>query len=502
MPALRVMYWNIQDLGTNRPRTRGDNLALFALITDMATRLELDVISIMEVRRTIVPQLQELRNFLNEAFNVEELGGGDWHFDWIPGAVRNEVANGTPITMANQLGWTTQAHNEGYALFWNHDRAPMLEIAPAISGGVDEIGDGGAPPERPINHALSLVLEGRRVLAARDPNGFPTATPFDTAPAAVHDWRPLDFPANFSPRVRFQGTRRPSYCYLRTQTVVDGAVADVTIPVVTYHAPSTSAIGAASGTRYCSFARQLYQAPDGGALLVRNDRVLVGGDFNVDSHTRAAYSYNGFIEGFVDGGAALPMAFEPPEDPPVPRDRRNRSIGTTVQLNLGRGRAARPILPGPGEADDDPLRYRALAIDNMFFNVSSDRSPAPLNVESRIIDLVAAVVDPAVLGGAAPGPLGTLTGDHGPIPFFLQIVEDILLQFPHLGPGGEPLLAAGGRKVYPYIHNWGDFMTGLEEGAFPNLRSAAEFVHLFLSDHLPLLISFELPTDIPMAVED
>jgi hypothetical protein len=500
MPV-NVLFWNIQDLGTNRPRTRGDNLALFNLLAELAVRLDIDVISIMEIRRSIVPQLNELRVLLNAAF---EEADGDWHFDWIPGAVRNEIANGTPITMANQLGWTTQAHNEGYALFWNHqpDRVEMLETPDILSGGVDVIGDEIVDPDRPIFNALSLVLEGRTLLAARDAAGFPTATPFDPAPHAVNAWGPLNFPANFSPRVTFQGTRRPSYCYLRVPTVVAGALREVTIPIVTYHAPSTSAIGAASGTRYCSFARQLYQAPDDDHNPVKADRVLVGGDFNVDVHTRAALSYDGFLLGFAAGGASLDMSFQPPAPPPVPRPARDRSLGTTVQLNVGRGAGQRPILPGPGEADNDPLRYRALAIDNLFSSFISDDSPPPVNVQRGILDLVSAVVDPAVLGGAAPAPLGTLTGDNGPIPLFYDLIDNVLVTHPHRGPGGEPLVAAGGRKVYPYIHNWNDFVTGMQEGAFPTLRSAAEFVHLFLSDHLPLLISFELPTAVPMDAED
>jgi hypothetical protein len=60
------------------------------------------------------------------------------------------------------------------------------------------------------------------------------------------------------------------------------------------------------------------------------------------------------------------------------------------------------------------------------------------------------------------------------------------------GPGHAP-----GNQYYPLLNalvlnDWFNFGTGVHQGWMPNARSAALFYRTFISDHLPLLIDFDV----------
>jgi hypothetical protein len=59
---------------------------------------------------------------------------------------------------------------------------------------------------------------------------------------------------------------------------------------------------------------------------------------------------------------------------------------------------------------------------------------------------------------------------------------------PLSGPGNQwyGLLSAA------ILNDWVDFRTGINQGWMPDARSAALFYRTFISDHLPLMIDFDV----------
>ncbi|HEX7119776.1 MAG TPA: hypothetical protein VF212_13375, partial [Longimicrobiales bacterium] len=128
--------------------------------------------------------------------------------------------------------------------------------------------------------------------------------------------------------------------------------------------------------------------------------------------------------------------------------------------------------------------YRHLAIDNVFYRgFTEEQAPAPAPAE--VYDLLAAV------SGAA-GVAYNLEAERITSFTNLEIFNE------HLnvvrGQRNEP-----GRAT-PGIRDIGSFVLALDQGIFsepfadvdPPARRAAEFVHLCVSDHLPVIFTMNL----------
>ncbi|MEC4817018.1 MAG: hypothetical protein SAK29_27680 [Scytonema sp. PMC 1069.18] len=375
-------------------------------------------------------------------------------------------------------------------------------------------------------HILSLVLSGRN--GNYDPNNPNNIV-----------WEHLPFPAT-NGSILWNGSRRPAYCTIKAN--IEGGSPHQLIPLTVYHAPLSAPQQAMI---QCSISRSLYQAYDhqGGAYIANNISI-VGGDFNSRLDPDAQH-YIFYTNAFNQGGAgchenngnpnirvnnALPAGFAPqfppPANPPTVAD--NPQNKSTVQL-------LHPVVPIPGQPAPLPVlsaqteHYRRAAIDNIFYRgfgfievipgLVVNRQ-APHNNFGDIYDLVEAIT-----GAAAPGiapnfhipapiiqnfqglPIFNPQGGQGPVApaaginnvlnaaTLLQDIQQGL--FGNIVPNNPP--AGMGQFAGPAGLNAAgvpQYSGPAGQGAIPNVitpaRRAAEFIKLFVSDHLPVIFEIDL----------
>jgi hypothetical protein len=321
-------------------------------------------------------------------------------------------------------------------------------------------------------HVLSLVLEGRDTrLGGAGPSthtgqlvGVPNFAP------GFANWQPLYFTRGGGFPAMMQGARRPAFA---TIDVNNGAVnpGNRIVPLIAYHAPS-AAPAHASGMQRASFSRPLYQAwdPAGGAWI-DTARAVVGGDFNVVPGA-VAYPYLAFTDAFNAGGAGCHMRVD---DPPI--------AGATNPLNKTTVALDSAFVGGNPIVSAFTNAYRTLAIDNVFYR-GFVAAAAPPPFPAAAYDLLQAVSRPAT---GMPAPAGAVQGN--PVSQFLGIgvLRQVLLA----------LFGGPAAPATPNILSPGAFIGDVSLGGFggPNpwpARRAAEFLKLFVSDHLPVLFAMQL----------
>lgn len=460
MPEFTAMFWNIQNLGGEGRYYEG----LMSFIAAAALQKSADVVALMELHSAGVDQLGLLRAALNEAYELAE-GPHDWHFDWIPAAIDGHLPDHVMPNTYGHLEWEMHANNEGYAVFWNNTgNLSAMAAANAMSGGVDrnlarDGFQGDAPdPGVPAN-ILQLVFEGRRRGAPPnhfDAGDYPNARPY----AAVGDmeFERLDFLTNISNVPLRTTTRRPCHCTFQLLGGADAHLGDI-LSFLVFHAPGVIAFSqvAAVATRLFSFSQPLFRDHAGAPPRW----VVAGGDLNVNVNGGPAYllpSLNGFLNPLnhaaVPGANCLQLV--PAAD----------ASDSNIQLASGAfGAMGDPIL------EDDPAAYRNYAIDHVYH-----RGFAAADVDGNppIYDLITAVM-------VQDGPF------HEAISMFANhFYEDP----PDLDdPAIDPLdLPDPDLHDLPNsVQSEGEFLLGIVTGTFPTARSAAEFVRLMISDHLPVV---------------
>jgi hypothetical protein len=414
-----------------------------------------------------VPRLPNLRAALEA-----RIPGSSWYFDSVKGAIADAEPDGpnTAITTAAQLGWTVSAEGEGYAVFFRHDPARFaMTLAPPVgaAGVANTLSHGVQPTPLPTDvpaHALSLVLEGRPPEANETSPWAYTAPPFH--PAAPPAWNNLNFPTPVSRTLIRGGARRPAFCVIQLNAGSGVPAATTLMPLMVYHAPSNGLTGNAppAGTQVGSFARQLYQARDPAAAWAwtNTTRALACGDFNVDGNPSALplgrnNSYTSYLSAFTASGAGM-------TESAVPLSQSAPANNTALALSQWIG--------GPAKPEGAPSSFVTAEFDNVFTRgvLSGNVEDPPHDV---LYDLITAV---------QPG--GSLTGV--PVTNFVPLVNAAIGGSAMVG--GRPVNA--GKPIYPQIVNWANFYTGLNAGQFPDNRSAAEFITLFVSDHLPVTFRF------------
>lgn len=477
MPDISVMVWNIQNFGFASHRFRGGYGPVSQFIARAARLQNADILFIMELKQNGVARLAQVRNALNNAY-VTAAPAGNWYYDWIKGAFAAGLAPGpnANVTTAGQLDWTGAANREGYAMFWNRNAAKFTMLAaPPIAGAPNAQSNGVQPAPVPVGvpgHALSLVIQGRP----------PAADPFSpwayqsagfNPPGNIPAWNNLNFPTRWAVALIRNSSRRPCYCTIDVNMAGPPPATQSIVPIMVYHAPSNSANlnVPPAGTQVSSFARQMYQAQDPGAAWgwINNARVIAGGDFNVDMNPAVLAwnreeSYEAFTNAFaagVAGGAACH------EDVPV---QQSIPVNNTV-VALDQWIGGPPITSGMINA------YRTAEFDNIFWRGFTN---APPPARGRVYDLLTAV---------RPG--GSLVG--GPVQNFLPLLNAGMGAItavpgpPYVGP--QPSNAAG-NLFYPDILNFAAFHADVTAGQMTSPRRAAEFIKLFISDHLPVVFRF------------
>jgi len=479
VPDISVMVWNIQNFGQASPRFRGNYGPVSQFIARAARAQNVDIIFILELKRTGVARLDTVRQALDAAY-AAAVPAGDWFFDSIKSAIFAGVPAdpNTNITTAAQLGWMAPANSEGYAMFWNRNPAKFTMLAaPNIAGaantqsnGVGPVIMGGIP-----DHALSLVIQGRP--PAADPHSaWAYTSPGFNPPGNIPIWNNLNFPNRWGIVLRRNGSRRPCYCTINVTMAGPPPAAQRIVPIMAYHAPSNSANlnSPPAGTQVSGFARQMYQAQNPAAAWgwINNARVIAGGDFNVDMNPAALpvnrqNSYAVFTNAFAAGAAGGAACAAN-----VPVQQASQLNKTVVALTQWIG--------GPPIQSNQLNDYKTAEFDNIFWRGFTNTPPP---ARGRVYDLLFAVRTGGSLAGA-------------PVSSFLPLLNAGMGALT-VAPGGnyvgpQPCNAAGD-LIYPSILNFNAFHADVTAGQMTSARRAAEFVKLFISDHLPIVFRFTEP---------
>lgn len=511
MPAIRTMFWNIETFG-DQMKTRGNYAAMCNFVARVAFNQGADILAIMELRSAGVPHLYTLAQALNNAYGP----AGDWYYDWIRGAVRTDIG-GAPVNDANDLAMDVD-HHEGYAVFWNdaqHPNFTMLGTSNAYSAGslrpVPAGGIGAPPPARIPANVLGLVLEGRAQGALV--NNWFNAPPF--APVAGAAWGNLNFsqsnPINVGD-VKRGGPRRPCYFVIEVQgrAAPNNTLEHRFVPMLVYHATS-NARSRRLNTQLSGYSRQLYSVntnPAGPPIWVTAQNAVIAGDFNVDANKRnegeaggVAYdAYTVFTHAFVNGGAGCWAGAGNPRgwlDLDSMAGGNANTPRTTVQLKTGYGANEVPI------PDNAPINdFIKLAIDNIFYRLGAGVAtvpPGPMAAYQAVYNLVQEVINGNLRNAVAPNLVSDFwqvifaqlggANAFGPYPNYPNTAQTSLMPTRTVDQNEEPFMSD--------VLRFGRLRRGLRAGHFQNVngvpndgsrdaRVAAEFIHHFISDHLPV----------------
>jgi hypothetical protein len=476
MPNLTVGFWNLQNYGSNTARApwvRGVASAEgAAMIAAFVNALGIDVLMVMEVMQTAQPSLDSLRNALNES-QMNPI----WCYDWIPGSYG---VDRRAVQLNEMSWWGGGARFEGYAVFWKSGdaRFTMVPARYPVSRGVS------SDPNNPNNpmpaNCLSLVDEGRQ-LGRRPGITYTGSTLLTGYNPAVDALRPFDdymMVKNWSdlpvvsagkgeatpPRMAI--ARRPAYCVISLNNPAIGA-ADRQIPLIAYHAPSYPP-RASLGTWVSGLGRQLAVTRTLAANGTPTDnwtqcnKVIAAGDYNVRANapnafeTYASYTYQYTNRAWETGANCANMA-------PVP---------TTVQLSQYDVNTQR--YSGADIMSNDVNDYYLSSIDNLFYRNLANAAP------SRP-DLLTMLMDEGVPFA------GVIDQFDGPLQTAVNAAAGLHNGNPYTGidQNGDYIW------TYPDIYNFEEFREQVQASMFSEARQAAEFLHIFVSDHLPLVMTFQ-----------
>lgn len=326
---------------------------------------------------------------------------------------------------------------------------------------------------------LSLVMFGRDSSDPNDPTRRPdtatgniSGTTIDFAPNAANFWNWIYFTQSRQGAASLQGCRRPVYATIKVNRTGFAAAADVLVPLIVYHAPSASPASTA-GMQRSAYSQVMYQVYDWGAnAWVDCNNTLIGGDFN-SQMDGPAYGYNAFLNAWgppnwYAGGAGATMAVsQPPGGNPDPANPLNRS---SVVLRYGARAIGDPIYSA--NIND----YRRASFDNAFY-----RGLGAVQANNTLlIDLLTASFNGGTLTGV---PVRNCLNT----PNMIGVTDSVI----------HNQVAVAPNMVSPLTS-----LFELQAGAFgtqPNYnaqntqaRRVGEFVNLFVSDHLPVAVGFNM----------
>ncbi len=331
----------------------------------------------------------------------------------------------------------------------------------------------------PLN-ALSLAMFGRDSANPLDPTHAPSVFNGDTSaitanfqPGGGNVWNWTEFTRAAGGPAYHTGSRRPAYVTIKVNRPGFPAAADQLLPIIVYHAPS-AAPASSAGMQRSAYIQPMYQAYDWVAgNWINCNNALNGGDYNVINGA-VAYPYQAFTAGYggvgFGGGAACTMAIANPAPPggTMGDNPLNKSI---VALTHGVG--------GPPRYSANRPDFRSMAIDNIFYR---GLGGGVLGGGTLLLDLLTA----SYTGG------GALTG--APVQNCLNTPNMVNVQtsvYVHHAAIAMPNMVDSTTTLFDM--NAGAFGTQPDYDAQnTGARRAAEFVNLFVSDHLPAAIQFNM----------
>jgi len=490
VPSVKVCLWNIQNFGQPSGKYDGtgvNNALRNRFVARFIVRNNIDVVMIQEVLPGAENALADLTAKLRALCPV---GQRDWAYSFCGSAIRNDDVD--VVTDEDDLIDRTGARSECYGVLWRtrRTRFTMIEGIYQIAHGTTihqqsplNISQLGRPTGN-MTDDLGAETFGATGGFTRD-NVFPWE--YDEM---NDDYDLLDhWPQLGYPRTSIVDARRPSWSRSRRPAYVviklDDAF-DTLCPIAAYHAPSNQQM-ASWGAYQAGLARELYvvdgvnddDEPEPDEDPVLTDAGFFGGDFNYSVEQAAwpdAYRY------FVDARShtAAAGAYLTPVPPPTDAapDRR-----TTVQIVTG----AAHNVPIVSANTDDYLRYKI----DLGFHRSID------TIAGERVDLLTEIMnnpggyynDPLVQAEAYMAHVeGQINNPFNPYQERLAVT----------GPEYYKPKKVGRRTVY----TWCPLICGAWGGTFTNwatsraqfgahnitdARRAAEYIHIFVSDHLPLV---------------
>src|SRR5215213_5857494 len=147
---IKVIYWNVENFGDPQNGRRGNYVPLSNFIARVVRNVDADILCLMEVRNSAFPnRIRRLQRALLNAYNVGGNQTCDWYCDAVPGSL---IYNAFAAAYSpNNVGFTGQGRNEGYAVFWkqNIDKFQMQRA--------DTIIGANATPPIPIGPVANVA---------------------------------------------------------------------------------------------------------------------------------------------------------------------------------------------------------------------------------------------------------------------------------------------------------------------------------------------------------
>ena len=482
MPDVKVCLWNIQNYGRSNLKYGDDEDLRNRFIAAFVKANAIDILLIQEVSSDPRAALGNLQLKLNAKYR----GRGekqDWSYSYCGCAIKSDGV--TEAKKKGDLKYRTGARTEGYAVVWRREQTARYTMIDAVY----PIASFTGPASRNLTSPLNINQYGRPsggVRSAADgktyfqaKGGFTLANkyPYEDG-TLMNEWPKLNYPRTSrqdSRKPNWSKSRRPVYVVIKLE---DGE--DNLCPISVYHAPSSTK-RASWGAFVAGLARELYSVnslkadgtPDPADYVSVKKRIF-GGDFNLS--VRSA-DWPGDFRYFTatrsktyTGGARCEVA-------PLPTgsdaDRR-----TTVQILQDNHK-----MPITSATASDYLRFK---IDLAFFQYAT---------ATRIDILDALINDPADIYKS------TIEKVYAAMNAVVQDIPNHADQRMDAVKGPQkqvtrkkktkwvPLIcgAWGGTFV-----NWPTTMAQFQAGDITAPRQAAEYFHIFVSDHLPLVATIDL----------
>jgi len=488
MASVKVCLWNIQNFGQNAEKYNGHGVKdqANALRNDFVARFihanAIDVVLVQEVSSTATPALTNLQTKLN-ALNAG--GTQDWSYSWCGSAIAR--GNVDVVRMPNDVAFRTGARTEGYAVLWRSEqtkRFTMVQALNQIAAGTNVAGPGGSTSPLNISQlgrptatekgkfgAIGGFVRGQRY-PYRGKANAPGYVPLD-------HWPKLSYPPTARTEalgVQWAKARRPVYIVLRLTDDTD------LCPVCVYHAPSSQS-RASWGAFVAGLAREIYaiEPVNKDTPMAKPPQTVrkgvFGGDFNLSiNKDKWPGDYQYFTAPFGQAPNAGANRTETPGHSESDAKRR-----TTVQLLADNHRA-----PIKSKSADDYLKWK---IDLAF---------CTRNVTAKRVDLLAELTADSKGIYSVP-----LQRTHA----FMAAVQTGIAKAPATqpqrldavtGPQKQVTSRRKKKKVSVWVPiisgawggtftDWPESLKQFQAGRVTDPRRAAEFIHIFVSDHLPLV---------------
>jgi hypothetical protein len=475
MARVSVMIWNVQNFGANTEtyaNYKGGASALLAgFIKGIVRTYGIDILVVLEVMKDAQQSLDSLTFALNDGLQTK-----DWCYDWIKGAVKDSAAV-TPedkVEKSDKLEWKSSKYAwraEGYAVFWRNSQTGRFTMQGATRNQSEGSRKHPAYTGHPPPHAIELSLTGRDASTSTGQVGIQADDGFDPKQPAKTEWVWSEYPdvSTFAAKKpSWNRSRRPATFQIDLN--IGGGDLKAAVPVIGFHAPSKPPL-ARMGTYLSGLAEELYAV--GGAY---HEKVVAGGDFNVDTRTDGDWkeTYAPYWSDFNlawSGGAHCAG---------LNTDKAWRQ--TTIAL---REPAANGKRTGPPIVTDNLADYYHRTIDNVFHRGFTNAFAYTLLIPNMLMQ---------------GGDLGALMQ-----PWY-QPLADISMNADGVDDDWGPWMWVRvpprpfEQQIFPSMTKWKEFLAGVQQGYFTgdaktgigDARNASVFTHDFVSDHLPVVVEFDV----------